>query len=171
MPEFITIRKGVTPSIPPVPTDTTLIVMPMTLHEVEEKGGTHWKVRKELEDEDEDPTRIDSVNDALKQFKPGIAFRTQVQVGEDVTEFAANLEFRSLKDFSPENIQKRTAGQCNDIADLKTTIDLLYRLKDRWALPAVKRAWNNPAERQQILAALAKLRVELEKVAHVEGVA
>ena len=35
------------------------------------------------------------------------------------TEFVADLEFRSLKDFSPENIQKRIPGQRNDIADLK----------------------------------------------------
>jgi predicted component of type VI protein secretion system len=77
----------------------------------------------------------------------------------------ADLEFRSLKDFSPENIQKRVPGQRNDIADLKNAIDLLYRMKDRWSLPSVKRAWSDPKQRKQILEALARLRSELEKVA------
>ena len=86
---------------------------------------------------------------------------------EEATEFVADFDFRSLKDFSPENIQKRVPGQRNDIADLKNVIDLLYRMKDRWALPSVKRAWSNPAQRKQILAALARLRGELEKVAGV----
>ena len=53
----------------------------------------------------------------------------------------------------------------NDLADLKTNIDLLYRLKDRWKLPAVRRAWANPEQRTEIIAALGKLRGELERVA------
>jgi type VI secretion system protein ImpB len=106
---------------------------------------------------------VDSVNDAFEKFKPSIHFETQA--GPEATEFVADLEFRSLKDFSPENIQKRIPGQRNDIADLKNAIDLLYRMKDRWSLPSVKRAWSNPAQRKQILAALARLHAELEKIA------
>ena len=52
-------------------------------------------------------------------------------------------------------------------ADLKNNIDLMYRLKDRWKLPAVRRAWSNPEQRRQIIAALEQLRDELDKV--VEG--
>jgi type VI secretion system protein ImpB len=153
MPKIEVIRKGITPAVRPVPTDTTLVVLPVTLDQM----------GKEVENEDEQAARVDSVNDAFEKFKPSIHFETQA--GPEATEFVADLEFRSLKDFSPENIQKRIPGQRNDIADLKNAIDLLYRMKDRWSLPSVKRAWSNPAQRKQILAALARLHAELEKIA------
>jgi predicted component of type VI protein secretion system len=155
MPKIEVIRKGITPAVRPVPTDTTLTVLPVTLE----------RMGREVVDEDEEPVRVDSADDAFQKFKPSIHFETRV--GEEATEFVADLEFRSLKDFSPENIQKRMPGQRNDVADLKNAIDLLYRMKDRWSLPSVKRAWSNPAQRKQILAALARLRGELEKVAGV----
>ena len=153
MPKIEVIRKGITPAVRPVPTDTTLVVLPVTLNQM----------GKEVDNEDEEAARVDSVNDAFEKFKPSIHFETQA--GPEATEFVADLEFRSLKDFSPENIQKRIPGQRNDIADLKNAIDLLYRMKDRWSLPSVKRAWSNPAQRKQILAALARLHAELEKIA------
>jgi predicted component of type VI protein secretion system len=153
MPRIEVIRKGITPAVRPVPTDTTLAILPMTLD----------RVGKEVEDEDEQPVRIDSVNDAFEKFKPAIRFETLA--GADATEFVAELEFHSLKDFAPENIQKRVPGRRNDIGDLQNTIDLVYRLKDRWSLPAVRRAWNEPHLRKQIVGALARLRTELEKVA------
>ncbi|HKQ93937.1 MAG TPA: type VI secretion system contractile sheath small subunit [Blastocatellia bacterium] len=153
MPKIEVIRKGITPAVRPVPTDTTLVVLPVTLDQM----------GKEVESEDEQAVRVDSVNDAFEKFKPSIHFETQA--GAEATEFVADLEFRSLKDFSPENIQKRIPGQRNDIADLKNAIDLLYRMKDRWSLPSVKRAWSNPAQRKQIIAALARLHAELEKIA------
>jgi predicted component of type VI protein secretion system len=155
MPKIEVIRKGITPAVRPVPTDTTLAVIPVTLE----------RMGREVVDEDEEPVRVDSVDDAFRKFQPSIRFETQA--GDEATEFVADFEFRSLKDFSPENIQKRVPGQRNDIADLKNAIDLLYRMKDRWSLPSVKRAWSNPAQRKQILEALARLRVELEKVAGV----
>ena len=153
MPKIEVIRKGITPAVRPVPTDTTLVVLPVTLDQM----------GKEVESEDDPAVRVDSVNDAFEKFKPSIHFETQA--GAEATEFVADLEFRSLKDFSPENIQKRIPGQRNDIADLKNAIDLLYRMKDRWSLPSVKRAWSNPAQRKQIIAALARLHAELEKIA------
>ena len=153
MPKIEVIRKGITPAVRPVPTDTTLAVVPVTLERME----------REVLTEDEEPVRVDSGDDAFQKFKPSIHFETQA--GEEATEFVADLEFRSLKDFSPENIQKRVPGQRNDIADLKNAIDLLYRMKDRWSLPSVKRAWSDPKQRKQILEALARLRGELEKVA------
>src|SRR4029434_5091055 len=126
MPKIEVIRKGITPAVRPVPTDTTLAVLPVTLE----------RMGKEVVDEDEEPVRVDSVNDAFEKFKPSIHFETQA--GAEATEFVADLEFRSLKDFSPENIQKRSPGQRNDIADLKNAIDLLYRRKDRGALLRAK---------------------------------
>lgn len=157
MPKIEVIRKGVTPHARPVPTDSTLTVLPMTLD----------MVGRELADEDTTPQRIDSLAHAFEVFKPSHRFETYA--GPDSTEFIADFEFRGLKDFSPENIQKKTPGQRNDIADLKNTIDLLYRLKDRWSLPAVKKAWNDPQQRKQIIAALSALRAELEKVAQPKG--
>jgi type VI secretion system protein ImpB len=153
MPRIEVIRKGITPAVRPVPTDTTLAILPTTLD----------RVGREVEDEDEQPVRIDSVNDAFEKFKPSIHF--EALAGEGATAFVVDLEFHSLKDFAPENIRKRVPGQRNDIADLQNSIDLLYRLKDRWSLPAVKRAWNDPRLRKQILLALARLRMELERLA------
>ncbi|HKX30017.1 MAG TPA: type VI secretion system contractile sheath small subunit [Blastocatellia bacterium] len=153
MPIIEVKQKGITPALREVPTDSTLIVLPMTTD----------RVGREVEDENEQPQRVDSVEDAMKKFNPAMYFSTVA--GPEGTEFVADLEFRSLKDFTPENIQKKVPGKRNDLADLKNVIDLLYRLKDRWSLPAVKRAWNDPAQRKQIIAALAALRAELEKVA------
>ena len=90
----------------------------------------------------------------------------------------ADFRFRNIKDFDPENLQKRqeikskdgkTEYLRNDIADLKNQIDLLYRLKDRWKLPAVRRAWTNEEQRKEILQALGRLREQLEKVAVTGG--
>jgi predicted component of type VI protein secretion system len=153
MPEIKVIKKGITSAVRAVPTDTTLTILPMTLD----------RVGRELADEDEVALRVDSPQDAFEKFKPSIHFETRA--GEEETEFVADLEFHSIKDFSPENIQKRVPGKRNDLADMGATIGLLYRLKDRWTLPAVKRAWADPNQRRQILDALARLRTELEKVA------
>jgi len=155
MPIIEVTQKGITAAVREVPTDSTLLVLPMTLE----------SVGREMEDEDERPILVDSVDDALRKFKPMLRFETLA--GEEATEFVAELEFRSLRDFNPENIQKRTPGKRNDLADLKNVIDLLYRLKDRWSLPTVKRAWNDPAQRKQIITALAALRKELERVAQL----
>jgi type VI secretion system protein ImpB len=153
MPKIEVIRKGVTPAVRPVPTDTTLAVLPVTLDRLD----------REVESEDEEAIRIDSVEDAFNKFKPTIHFETYASASE--ARFVADLEFKSLKDFSPENIQKRVPGQRNDIADLKSAIDLLYRMKDRWSLPSVRRAWSDENDRRQILAALALLRIELKRIA------
>jgi type VI secretion system protein ImpB len=157
MPKIEVIRKGVTPAARPVPTDTTAAVLPMTLN----------RVGKEVEDEEEAPVSVDSVNDAFAKFKPSIHFETNA--GEEATEFVVDFDFHSLKDFDPENIQKRVGGKRNDLADLKNSIDLLYRLKDRWSLPGVKKAWSDPNQRQQIIAAVDQLRQQLEKLAQAKG--
>jgi len=157
MPKIEVIRKGVTPAARPVPTDTTAAVLPMTLN----------RVGKEVDDEDEVPISVDSVNDAFAKFKPSVHLETTA--GEDATEFVVDVAFRTLKDFDPENIQKRVPGKRNDLADLKNSIDLLYRLKDRWSLPGVKKAWSDPNQRQQIIAAVNELRQQLQKLAQQGG--
>src|SRR2546428_7910289 len=139
MPKIEKIRKGITPATRAVPTDTTATVLPMTLD----------RIGNEVEDEDEAPVLIDSVNDAFAKFKPSVHLATRV--GTQPADFVIDFEFRALKDFNPENIQTRVAGKRNDLADLKNSIDLLYRLKDRWSLPAVKKAWADPGQRRQII--------------------
>jgi type VI secretion system protein ImpB len=166
MPLVKVIRQGVTPAVRKVPTATCAAVLPMTLDRV---GG-------EVKDENENPTKVESVGDAFEKFKPALKF--EGRAGEEETEFRAEFQFRSVKDFDPENLQKRqeiknAEGEGtylrNDLADLKNNIDLLYRLKKRWALPAVRRAWANPEQRSEIVGALGRLRMELEKVAGKGG--
>jgi type VI secretion system protein ImpB len=166
MPLINVVRKGVTPAVRKVPTSTCAVMMPVTL----ERTG------KEAASENEEPTKVEDVQDAFKKFQPTLSFKGNA--GSEVTEFKAEFRFRSIKDFDPENLQKRqeiknadgeTEFLRNDIADLKNHIDLLYRLKDRWKLPTVRRAWSNEQQRKDILQALGRLREELEKVADKGG--
>jgi len=166
MPLVKVIRKGVTPFIRKVPTSTCTAVMPMNLE----------RVGKEVASENEEPTKVESVQDAFEKFQPKLSFKGSA--GEEETEFKAEFRFHSIKDFDPENLQKRQeikneAGEGeylrNDIADLKSNIDLLYRLKDRWKLPTVRRAWSNSEQRKEIIEVLGRLRAELEKVAAKGG--
>jgi predicted component of type VI protein secretion system len=162
MPLVKVIRKGVTPSVRKVPTSTAALMLPMT----GERIGT------EAASEREDLVKVEDLNDAFRKFEPKLNFRGNA--GPEEAEFRADIRFRSIKDFDPENLQKKQEirnanGESeylrNDIADLKTNIDLLYRLKDRWKLPTVRRAWANEEQRKEIIVALGKLRSELERVA------
>ena len=165
MPLVKVVRKGVTAAVRKVPTSTAAAMLPMTLNRVGSEAGS----------ETEDLTKVEDLGDAFRKFQPKLKF--QGYAGEDEAEFKADFEFRSIKDFDPENLQKRQEVKDeegnstflrNDLADLKQNIDLLYRLKDRWKLPAVRRAWGNAAQRQEIVDALGKLRGELERVAEGE---
>jgi len=165
MPLVKVVRKGVTPAIRKVPTSTAAAMLPMTLNRV---GG-------EAASENEELVKVEDLGDAFRKFNPKLNFRGHA--GPDETEFRADIQFRSIKDFDPENLQKRQETRDaegnvtylrNDLADLKTNIDLLYRLKDRWKLPTVRRAWTNAEQRQEIVEALGKLRSELERVAEGE---
>jgi type VI secretion system protein ImpB len=162
MPLVKVIRKGVTPSVRKVPTSTAALMLPMTGDRI----GT------EAASEREDLVKVEDLNDAFRKFEPKLNFRGNA--GPEEAEFRADIRFRSIKDFDPENLQKKQEirnanGESeylrNDIADLKTNIDLLYRLKDRWKLPTVRRAWANEEQRKEIILALGKLRSELERVA------
>lgn len=163
MPLVKVIRKGVTPSVRKVPTSTAAVMLPMTLN----------RVGKEAASENEELVKVEDVDDAFAKFKPELNFKGSA--GPDETEFKAELKFRSMKDFDPENLQKRqeirdadgnvTGYTRNDIADLKSNIDLLYRLKDRWKLPTVRRAWNSETQRIEIIEALGRLKQDLQKIA------
>jgi type VI secretion system protein ImpB len=162
------IRKGITPAVRKVPTSTCAVMMPVTLE----------RVGKEAASENEDLTKVEDLNDAFAKFQPKLKFKGYA--GPEETEFKADFRFRSIKDFDPENLQKRqeiknAAGETeylrNDIADLKANIDLLYRLKDRWKLPTVRRAWGNEGQRKEIVSALGRLKGELQKFAAKGGTA
>lgn len=166
MPLVKVIRKGVTPSVRKVPTSTAAVMLPMTLN----------KIGKEASSENEDLTRVEDVNDAFAKFKPELNFKGSA--GPEETEFKAEFKFKSIKDFDPENLQKRQETRDedgnvtysrNDIADLKTNIDLLYRLKDRWKLPTVRRAWNSETQRAEIIEALGRLKEDLTKLSGKGG--
>ncbi len=166
MPLVKVIRKGVTPSVRKVPTSTAAVMLPMTLN----------KIGKEAASENEDLTRVEDVNDAFAKFKPELNFKGSA--GPEETEFKAEFKFKSIKDFDPENLQKRQETRDedgnvtyarNDIADLKTNIDLLYRLKDRWKLPTVRRAWNSETQRAEIIEALGRLKEDLTKLSGKGG--
>jgi len=131
-------------------------------------------VSREVRSENEEPEMVESLQNAFEKFNPQMKFRGRA--GAEEAEFRADLRFRSIKDFEPSNIMTRQEVRDedgsvtylrNDLADLRNNIDLMYRLKDRWKLPAVRRAWSNPEQRRQIIAALGQLRDELDKV--VEG--
>jgi type VI secretion system protein ImpB len=166
MPLVKVIRKGITPSVRKVPTSTCAVMMPMNLE----------RIGKEAASENEELTKVEDVADAFAKFQPKLNFRGNA--GPEETEFKAEFRFRGIKDFDPENLQKRqeiknadggTVYLRNDIADLKSNIDLLYRLKDRWKLPTVRRTWSNEAQRKEIISALGRLKGELQKVAGKGG--
>jgi hypothetical protein len=152
MPVVRVTRAGVRPAPREVPTDTTLTVLPMTFDRVGQEAG-----------EDETPTRISTLQEAFERFAPALDFRTTA--GEEGTEFVAELEFKSLKDFDPKQIRARQPGKRNDVADLQARIDLLQRMRERFASLPIKRAWENPEQRREILEAVRTFEAELRRLA------
>jgi predicted component of type VI protein secretion system len=154
MPEIKVKRQGITPFARDVPTSTALIVQPMNLD----------RVGKEVSTEDESPEQIDDIGHVFKTFKPQLHFKS-----EGPTEIEVDLEFNKMADFDPKNILKPTPNRRNDLAKLQNTIELLYRLKERWGKPGVRRAWNDRAQRKQIIQSLTTLMEELKTIASEKG--
>jgi type VI secretion system protein ImpB len=160
MPILKVMRSGVQPAARKVPTSTTMTVLPMT----PDRAG------QELSSVEERPVLVDSLKDAFEKFKPELKFSEEIQG----TQFEADLAFRNLRDFDPENLQKRqedkdksgkTIVRRNDLADLKSQIDVLYQVKTMWSRLAVQRAWGNEGRRQEIVDALKKLHLEVARLA------
>jgi predicted component of type VI protein secretion system len=139
-----------------VPTETTASIMPMTFDRVGNEAA-----------EDELPTKISGVAEAFEKFQPQLDFKTTV--GDEGTEFVAELDFKSLKDFDPKQIRTRAPGKRNDMADLQSQIELLHRMRERFSLLAVKRAWENPEQRKEIIAALGELQDQLKRISGGEA--
>jgi hypothetical protein len=152
MPVVKVTRQGVRPAPREVPTDTTTAILPMTVDRIGFESP-----------EDEAPRRVSSVAEAFQAFKPSVDFRTTV--GEEGTEFVAELEFRSLADFDPKRIRTREPGKRNDLADLQSRIDLLHRMRERFTVLPVKRAWENPDQRAEILDAVREFENQLRRIA------
>lgn len=158
MPVVKVSRAGVRSAPREVPTDTTATVLPMTVDRVGQECA-----------EDEQPTNVSSLGEAFERFKPKLDFKTTV--GEEGTEFVAELEFRSLQDFDPKKIRSREPGKRNDLANLQSRIDLLHRLRERFAVLSVTKAWEDTDQRQEIIAAVAELEEQLRNIAGGEGAA
>jgi type VI secretion system protein ImpB len=156
MPVVKVTRAGVRAAPREVPTETTTTIMPMSMDRIGEECA-----------EDEAPTKVSSLAEAFSKFAPKLDFKTNV--GEDGTEFVAELEFKSLKDFDPKQIRSREPGKRNDIADLQSQIDLLHRMRERFTLLTVKKAWENEAQRKEIIGALGDLQVQLKRIAGGEA--
>ncbi|MBX3145445.1 MAG: type VI secretion system contractile sheath small subunit [Gemmatimonadales bacterium] len=151
MPVVKVTRAGVKMAPRQVPTETTATILPMTVDRVGQEAL-----------EDEQPTKVSSLAEAFEKFKPALDFKTNV--GDEGTEFAAELEFKSLKDFDPKRVMTREPGKRNDVADLQSQIDLLHRMRERFAVLSVRRAWDNPDQRKEIIEAVAEFQDALRKI-------
>lgn len=156
MPVVKVTRAGVKQAPRQVPTETTSTILPMTVDRVGEEAP-----------EDEGPTKVSSLAEAFEKFKPALDFRTTV--GEEGTEFAAELEFRSLKDFDPKKLMSREPGKRNDLADMQSQIDLLHRMRERFSVLSVKRAWDNEDQRKEIIDAVAEFQEALKRISGGEA--
>lgn len=158
MPVVKVSRAGVRSAPREVPTDTTATVLPMTVDRVGQECP-----------EDDQPTKVSSLAEAFEKFKPKLDFKTTV--GAEGTEFVAELEFKSLKDFDPKKIRSREPGKRNDLADLQSRIDLLHRMRERFAVLSVKKAWENTDQRKEIIDAVQEFEQQLRNIAGGEGAA
>ncbi|MGE0555461.1 MAG: hypothetical protein AB7R55_18675 [Gemmatimonadales bacterium] len=156
MPVVKVTRAGVKQAPRQVPTETTTSILPMTVDRVGEECG-----------EDETPTKVSSLAEAFEKFEPKLDFKTNV--GEEGTEFVAELEFKSLKDFDPKKIGSREPGKRNDLADLQSQIDLLHRMRERFSVLSVRRAWDNEDQRKEIIEAVAQFQDALKKISGGEA--
>jgi hypothetical protein len=155
MPVVKVTRAGVRSAPREVPTDTTAAVLPLTIDRVGREAP-----------EDELPVRVASLADAFAKFTPRLHFRTTIADG---AEFEAELEFRSLRDFDPRQIRAREPGKRNDLADLQSRIEMLHRMRERFSVLSVKRAWENDEQRRQIVGAVAELQGQIRRIAAPRG--
>ncbi|MGE3617698.1 MAG: hypothetical protein AB7L66_17635 [Gemmatimonadales bacterium] len=156
MPVVKVTRAGVKQAPRQVPTETTATVMPMTVDRVGEEAP-----------EDEQPTKVSSLAEAFEKFKPSLDFKTSV--GDEGTEFAAELDFKSLKDFDPKKLMSREGGKRNDLADLQSQIDLLHRMRERFSVLAVKRAWDSEDQRKENIDAVAEFQEAQKRISGGES--
>jgi type VI secretion system protein ImpB len=156
MPVVKVTRAGVKQAPRQVPTETTATILPMTVDRVGQEAL-----------EDEQPTKVSSLAEAFEKFKPALDFKTNV--GDEGTEFAAQLDFKSLKDFDPKKLMTRDPGKRNDLADLQSQVDLLHRMRERFSVLSVRRAWDNTDQRKEIIDAIAQFQDALKRISGGEA--
>lgn len=156
MPVVKVTRAGVRQAPRQVPTETTATILPMTVDRVGQETT-----------EEEQPTKVSSLAEAFEKFKPALDFKTTV--GDEGTEFAADLEFKNLKDFDPKKLMSRVPGKRNDLADVQSQVDLLNRMRERFSVLAVRRAWDNTDQRKEIIDAIAQFQDALKKISGGEA--
>ncbi len=156
MPVVKVTRAGVKQAPRQVPTETTASILPMTVDRVGQECA-----------EDEGPTKVSSLQEAFEKFKPSLDFKTNV--GDEGTEFVADLQFKSLKDFDPKKLMSREPGRRNDLADLQSQVDLLHRMREKFTVLSVKRAWDNPDQRAEIIQAITEFQDALKKLSGGEA--
>ncbi len=145
-------RKGVTPSVREVPTDTTTTMLPMTVEAVGREAG-----------QDDTPAKVANLTEAFEAFRPSVDFKATV--GDEGTEFVVQHDFRTLKDFSPDKIRTGQDGKRNDVAALQGRIDLMYRIRERFGSISLKKAWRDEGLRAEIMEALGEFQDELSRIA------
>lgn len=133
---------------------TTLTVMPMTLDRVGYEAA-----------EGEGTVAVTSLAEAFTKFRPSAEFVTSIH-GVDI---AADLEFRSLKDFEPTAMRRTDPGKRNDMAALQRKLDLLHRMREQFTGLAVKRAWEEESHRREIVEAVGEFREVLSRLARDAG--
>ena len=111
MPLIKVVRKGITPTVRKVPTSTAAAMLPMTMARVGAEAAT----------ETEELVKVEDLGDAFRKFEPKLKF--QGNAGPEETEFRADLRFRSIKDFDPENLQKRQENQHRSVVPLERSLE------------------------------------------------
>ncbi len=107
------------------------------------------RIGHEIDDVDEKPVRLDSLDVAFDAFRPSVAFAASA--GEGAQEVVAEVEFLKIEDFEPRNIFKGGTGKRNDVALLDEAIGQLSDFREWWLLPGVQRVWKNVELRDRML--------------------
>lgn len=160
MPVTKITRQGVRMAPRQVPTDTTTTIMPMSVDRVGQEAP-----------EGEGPTKVSSIGEAFEKFAPEL--NEKITAGEEGTEFTVQLEFKSLADFDPKKLRTRAprkpgeAPGKNDLTDLDNRIIMLKQMRERFTSLSVRRAWENPGQRAEIIEAVHDFESQLRRIAGI----
>ena len=99
----------------------------------------------------------------LSDYDPDLV--VQVFIGNDLDDNYGVRGFGTLADFDPKSARQREPGKRNDIADLHSEIALLNEMRDRFSSLAVRRAWKEANQRDEIIAATSQLQEHLRSIA------
>ena len=102
----------------------------------------------------------------LEHFQLGqLMLDAQRSTGDSKIDILRQQAGISSGDSNVLEIRSREPGKRNDLADLQSQIDLLHRMRERFTLLSVKRAWENEGQRQEIIQAIGELQEQLRRIA------